>query len=211
VACLEKKSWPGGIFCASLYWSIGGYLPCHQIWCGKCYTTKNELGFHISKLTKEEEFESAHPRDRPRMQKRWGRNARSEDNYLRARDGDCTLVPLECDLCIFRKLAKTKSTDPKNPQHELLLGYIRWINLDAFWSRSSATVQGQRGKLSQGLFLSLLVGLDGPYSNDGPYPSFDHGWYEVEFIARRISSLTPSKNYERFTQIIYERPLKQTR
>jgi hypothetical protein len=53
------------------------------------------------------------------------------------------------------------------------------MNLDAFWSRSTATVNGQKDKLKQGLVLSMLVGLDGPYSNDGPYPSYHHMGYEV--------------------------------
>jgi hypothetical protein len=149
------------------------------MWCGKCYTTKNELAFHISRLTEEEEFANAHPQDCPWMQKNWGRKARSEDDYLQARDGDCTLVPFECDLCIFRKLAKMPNPDPRNPEHKLLMSCIQRMTLDAFWSRSTATVNGQRGKLKQGLVLSLLVGLDGPYSNDGPYPAFDHVGYEV--------------------------------
>jgi hypothetical protein len=153
-------------------------VPCQQMWCGKCYTTKNKLGFHISKLTEEEEFENAHPRDRPPMQKSWGRKAKSAGDYLGARDADCTLVPFECDLCVFRKLAKTEAPCPKNPQHTLLMACIRQMILDAFWSRSRATVQGQRDKLKQGLALSLLVGLDGPYSNEEPYPSFDHAGYE---------------------------------
>jgi hypothetical protein len=145
-----------GIFCGNFYWSVGGYPPCHQTWYGKCYTTKNKLGFHISRLTEEEEFENAHPSDRPRMQKSWGRKANSAGNYLRARDADCTLVPFDCDTCIFRKLTKTKSPDPRNPQHSLLKSCIRRMHLDAFWSRSTATVQGQKDKLKQGLVLSML-------------------------------------------------------
>jgi hypothetical protein len=53
------------------------------------------------------------------------------------------------------------------------------MNLDAFWSRSTAIVKGQKDKLKQGLALSMLVGLDGPYFNDGPYPSYNHVGYEV--------------------------------
>jgi hypothetical protein len=92
---------------------------------------------------------------------------------------DQVLVPFECDLCIFRKLTKTEIPNLRNPQHSLLMSCIRRLNLDAFWSRSTRTVQGQRDKLKQGLVLSRLVGLEGPYSNEGPYPSFDHVGYEV--------------------------------
>jgi hypothetical protein len=109
----------------------------------------------------------------------WGRKANSGNNYLHARGGDCTLIPFECDLCIFRKLTKTKAPVTRNPQHDLLLSCIRRINLDAFWSRSTATVNGNRDNLKQGLVLSLLVGLDGPYNHEGAYPRFDHVGYEI--------------------------------
>jgi hypothetical protein len=72
------------------------------------------------------------------------------------------------------------------------------------------TVHGQRDKLKQGLILSALVGLDGPYSNDGPYPSFDHVGYKVAiqmllmsrkkgFTVLLTSNSTPSESYGRFT------------
>jgi hypothetical protein len=108
-----------------------------------------------------------------------GKKSKVSGDYLRARDEDPTLVPFECDLCIFRKLTKTAQPDTRNPQHNLLLGAIRRINLDGFWSRSTATVNGNRDNLKQGLALSALVGLDGPYVHKGPYPSFDHVGYEV--------------------------------
>jgi hypothetical protein len=174
-----KRTWLQGIFCANYYWKVGGYPACRQIWCGGCYTTANELGFHISKLTEEEELENGNPLDRPRVLKVRGRKAKSTGDYVRARNGDPTLVPFECDLCIFRKLTKTAQPDARNPQHDLLLGAIRRVNLDAFWSRSTATVNGNRDNLKQGLALSALVGLDGPYVHKGPYPSFDHAGYEV--------------------------------
>jgi hypothetical protein len=142
---------------------------------GECYSTKNELGFHINKLTEEEETKSGNPRDlHRRVLRSWGRKAKSAGDYLKARNADSTLIPFECDLCIFRKLSKTSRPDSKNPQHQLLMYAIRHINLDAFWSRSMATVQGNRDNLKQGLAVSLLVGLDGPYVHDGPYPSFNH-------------------------------------
>jgi hypothetical protein len=109
----------------------------------------------------------------------WGRKAKSADDYLKARDGDSTVVPFECDLCIFCKLTKMANPSPRNPEDTLLMSAIRRINLNAFWSRSTATIQGNRDNLKQGLALSALVGLKGPYVHDGPYPSFDHVGYEV--------------------------------
>jgi hypothetical protein len=158
---------------------VGSFPPCQRMWCGKFYTSENELGFHISKLTEEEAVANAKPQDWPRILKNWGRKARSANDYLHARDGDCTLIPFECDLCIFRKLTKTSAPVARNPQHSLLVSCIRRINLDAFWSRSTATVNENRDNLKQGLVLSLLVGLDGPYNHEGAYPSFDHVGYAI--------------------------------
>jgi hypothetical protein len=88
------------------------------------------------------------------------------------------MVPFECDLCIFRKL-KGHSPREGDPVAGLLLGCIRRMNLDAFWSSASSTVNGNRDKLALGIRLSRMIGLDGPLVHDGPLPSFDHCGYEV--------------------------------
>jgi hypothetical protein len=108
----------------------------------------------------------------------WGRKAQKKDDYQMARNGDHFLVPFECDVCIFRKLKKY-SPETQDPQDALLMACIRQVNLDAFWSRASDTVAGNRDKLRLGMRMSELVGLDGPYVQDGPLPSFDHCGYEV--------------------------------
>ena len=61
----------------------------------------------------------------------------------------------------------------------LLLGTIRRMNLDAFWSSATATVDGNKDKLDLGIHLSALVGLKGPYIHEGPLPDYDHCGYEV--------------------------------
>jgi hypothetical protein len=112
------------------------------------------------------------------LQKAWGKKHRSESDFLKARDGDHTLVPFECDLCVFRKL-KGRSPVLPNPVDELLLGCIRRMILDVFWSSATPTVQGNRDKLAMGLRLSLMVGLKGPFVHEGPLPDYDHCGYEV--------------------------------
>jgi hypothetical protein len=104
------------------------------------------------------------------------------------------MVPLECDLCIFRKL-RSRSPGDGDPVDGLLLGCIRRINLDAFWSSATSTVIGNRDKLEMGLRLSRMVGLDGPYIHQGPLPSHDHCGYEVA-----IQMLIYSKKAERTTK-----------
>jgi hypothetical protein len=88
------------------------------------------------------------------------------------------MVPFECDLCIFRKL-QARSPDSESAVDDLLLGTIRRMNLDAFWSTATATVQGNKDKLELGIHLSALVGLKGPYIHEGPLPDYDHCGYEV--------------------------------
>jgi hypothetical protein len=82
-----------------------------------------------------------------RVQRAWGNKPRAPVEYLVARDGDHLLVPFECNLCIFRKLQRY---DPLSTleQDRLLLACIQRITLDAFWSRASSTVAGNRDKAS---------------------------------------------------------------
>ena len=46
------------------------------------------------------------------------------------------------------------------------------MNLDSFWSRTTETVNGHRGKLEHGIRLSRTVGLEGPYTHEGPIVGF---------------------------------------
>ena len=88
------------------------------------------------------------------------------------------MTPFECDDCIFRKLTG-HSSDEESSVDGLLLATIRRMNLDAFWSSASVTVVGNKGKINMSLKLSALVGLQGPYLHDGPFPAYDHCGYEV--------------------------------
>jgi hypothetical protein len=83
-----------------------------------------------------------------------------------------------------------------NPVDGLLLACIRRINLDAFWSSATATVNGNREKINMSLRMSRLVGLDGPYNHAGPLPSHDHCGYEIAIeillYSRRQGKLSKS-------------------
>jgi hypothetical protein len=108
----------------------------------------------------------------------WGSKQRPAYEYLVGRDGDHLLVPFECDLCIFRKL---RGQEPSTTSEfdELLMACIRRMSLDAFWSRATSTVLANRDKIKQGLALSKLVGLQGPYVHYGSMPMSDIFGYEV--------------------------------
>jgi hypothetical protein len=116
--------------------------------------------------------------EQERVSRAWGSKHRPPDEYLVGRDGDHLLVPFECDLCMFRKL---RHQEPlvTSEQDKLLMACIRRISLDAFWSRASSTVLGNRDKIKQAFNLSQLVGLEGPYVHFGSMPSTDTFGYEV--------------------------------
>jgi hypothetical protein len=147
------------------------------MWCGECYTSNHDVSFHVKQKEKFER-KSTSDEDQERLQRAWGNKHRAPDEYLRGRDGDHLLVPFECDLCIFRKL---RGKDPwsVSEQDKLLLGCIRRISLDAFWSRASSTVLGHRDRMKQALALSESVGLEGPYVHWGTMPLSDTFGYEV--------------------------------
>ena len=52
--------------------------------------------------------------------------------------------------------------------------------LDAFWSQTGSTVNGQSTLVQKGIALSKLVGLEPLYLEPGPLPAFDRfvamGW-----------------------------------
>jgi hypothetical protein len=64
---------------------------------------------------------------------------RDKNNFLRARNGDCLMVPFQCCLCHFRNM---KDRDPFSSDHfdcNLLTAICR-ANLDSFWGRAASTV-----------------------------------------------------------------------
>jgi hypothetical protein len=92
-----------------------------------------EVEFHVRALGDEPGQNERNPRDRARIEKAWGRKNPRKGDHLKARNGDHFMAPFECDLCVFRKLRKLDPI-PRDPEDNLLLGCIRRMNLDAFWS-----------------------------------------------------------------------------
>jgi hypothetical protein len=78
------------------------------------------------------------------------------------------------------------------------------------WARSRHTVQGQRDMLRQGLRLSQLAGLEGPYWYEGSLPSHDHCGYEVA-IQMVLKSRNPAKHSATYTQCDTIRKLRTIR
>ena len=136
--------------------------------------------------------------DADRLANVWRKKQKHLHAFHRARRGDHLMTQFECDLCVFRKL-KRMEPDRKNETHTLLLACIRRVNLDAFWSRASSTVEANASKIEQGLRLSAMVGLDGPYLEPGPLPAHDHCGYETA-IQMVLASKAGGKHSSKYTQ-----------
>ena len=137
--------------------------------------------------------------DSERLKLAWGKRQIAKSAFHEARNGDHLMVPFECDTCIFWKLRGTVPNPEGCSKDKLLLGCIRRINLDAFWSRMSSTVNANRDKVRAGLKLSESVGLVGPYVVSEAFPHWDHCGYEVA-IQMILASKKPGRYSTEYTQ-----------
>jgi hypothetical protein len=96
------------------------------------------------------------------------------------------MTPFECDWCIFRKL-RHLSPDPDSHKDQLLLAAIRRVNLDSFWSRSTATVKGNKNRIKRAQDISTGLGLSGPFYHQGSMPPWDHCGYEAAIQMVEVS------------------------
>jgi hypothetical protein len=130
VNCYQAKTWLQGIFCSNFSWTLGTFPPCRQVWCGECYTSDPQIQFFVRTAhdelpgSDEDQFHQA------RLDKAWKGKHRAKNAFLVRRNGDHTMIPFECDLCIFRKLT---GRNPAEKCHvdALCSAAIRRVNLDA--------------------------------------------------------------------------------
>jgi hypothetical protein len=115
------------------------------------------------------------------------------------------MIPFECDLCVFRKLRGSSPTGSEKDQ--LLMACIRRANLDAFWSRASSTVKGNKDRADNAIKLAKLVGLEGPFQHEGPFPEGDHCGYQTA-ILMLMNSRRPGRYSKGYTQFDTIRKLR---
>eukprot|EP00978_Attheya_sp_CCMP212_P041617 scaffold240658_cov55-Attheya_sp.AAC.3 len=82
---------------------------------------------------------------------------------------------------------------------KLLQSCICHMNLDYFWSRSSATVLGHKDNLNRTLKFSHLLGMHGHFVQDGPLPGHDHCGYMVA-ADMMLHSRSKGKNNNDYVQ-----------
>jgi hypothetical protein len=108
----------------------------------------------------------------------WQVDPKDKNKFHKARMGDHLMVPFECNTCFFRKLF---SREPTSTTLDGLkaAAIICCMILDSFWSRATSTVEANAKTIQKGCKLSALIGLEPPYLDPGPLPSFDHCGYGV--------------------------------
>lgn len=182
VECGATRKGVEGLFCANFCYSQKSWMPCRQMWCGKCYKVLPGIKFHVIVPTDKSGFE-------------WVRKG-EENRFLVGRAGDHVVTPFQCDLCIFRILT---GRDPrKDGTNDLLLACIRQANLDALWGWEPSTVYQNSRLIIQSLRLYELVRLKPNYPHLGPFPLEDVQAFGTAVIML-LKSIEPGK-YAGYTQ-----------
>ena len=118
------------------------------------------------------------------------------------------MISFECDFCVFGKLTR-RVPDLERSSDVELMGCIRRVILDAFWSRARYTVRNNVAKFREMISLSLALGFETPYDPPGPLPSYDHCGYKVAILMVK-QSLQPVRHSKKYTQFDTIRKFKGT-
>ena len=112
-------------------------------------------------------------------------------------DGAHTMIPFQCDICIFRTLFS------RNPRLELSdrenLAIIRRLNLDAMWSREPSTIQNNIRTLNTLIVTCESSGFTPQLPKLGPFPIEDCMGYAVAF-GMLVQSMNPGRHDSTYTQ-----------
>ena len=148
-------------------------MPCHQAWCGKCYTPLDNGEFKVA-VPKEADGEVVlEEKDKLR--------------YLEARDGDHLVTPFQCETCHFRNILE------RDPQDNLardvrLMKLFRRASLDAFWCSEPKTVAGNLREARRGLRIASSLGFRNKlFTPLGPFPLGDSFGMRAAVVMLEVS------------------------
>ncbi len=125
-----------------------------------------------------------------------------DERFVSARSGDSTFCPFQCDVCWFVNLKKEMPSKFRL-SHVRLLGYIRRVNLDAMWSRESATVASSLSGLKKQKRIAIELDLPMPGTPRGPWELGD-SWGMQTAISILRQSQEPGRNraaYQQFDSV----------
>lgn len=143
-----------------------------------------------------------------RLEEAWKPKHRKATDFHVGRNGDHLMAPVECDLCVFRKL-KHRDPHPASSSDDLTLSCIRRANLDVMWSRATSTVNNNRRKVDETLNICESLGIDSPFTHYNVMPGWDHAGYSVA-IAILMKSRKPGKHDSRYQQYDTVRQLRSS-
>ena len=159
------------------------------MWCGRCYSSAPHSDF----FTADPDNLFTEEGDDNRLVTGWKAKSSDQGRDRYARNGDDLMVAFECDFCVFGKVYE-RPPDLMSPTDKFVgMACIGRVILDAFWSRSRATVASNASRFREIILNSALLGFEPPYSSPGPLPTFDHCGYQVA-ILMVAKSLEPGRH-----------------
>ena len=147
-------------------------------WCGGCYKAPAHLNFFVEKP--ENEFGAV-----------WQRKE-DETRFMCGRSGDFLVYPFQCDICWFHNL-EGRRPDKNSYADELVLAYIRRVNLDGMWARSSSTIASTRSSLKALIKCWKEIGVSIDLPAIGPWPLSDKVGFKLAMGQLRLSQ-KPGRN-----------------
>jgi hypothetical protein len=124
------------------------------MWCGNCYTSDEEVLFHVRQDPRLARGGSIIDlADEDRLGNVWRASPPDPLAFHYARDGEHLMVSFECDHCVFSKIRRGERPNLSYEPDKLLMACIRRVILDSFWSRASRTVSSNRQVINRRLAL----------------------------------------------------------
>ena len=170
--CGTPTQAPKDLFCGNYGSSRQGWRICRKSWHSRCYGARSNLKFHVAQPENDEGGKWVKKKD--------------EERFLVARNGDMISAPFQCDCCWFVNLSKREPSNASESDHRLL-GYIRRVNLDMFWSSEGSTVGHSLGNLRKAARMSTLLNLAPHHVPRGPWPVGDNLGFQVAIEMVRAS------------------------
>jgi hypothetical protein len=84
-------------------------------------------------------------------------------SFAVAQPGDHLFCPVQCELCHFQNLqGRSPQVGSRLLGDVELLKYLRWVNLDAFWSWEPSTISQNLGEINRALQSLHEMGMLNP-------------------------------------------------
>ena len=174
--CPRLVTFSSGIICANYGHQRDRYLPCNSAYCAECFTAH-----------KYDTFEVKIPRDFDGVSLA---ELEDEVRYQQARPGDHLSLPFQCPNCQSQNIRCRDLHEGSADDDAFECLAIR-ATLDAFWSRSSATIAKHVREVKFMIKFGATLGFP-PLPPLGPWPIYEHmGMKEAIFVLMR--SMEPGR------------------